>query len=150
MHALADLGRRAVDLRAPVLEEPDPRRAVVVEALRVADVLEPDREADAAPHALAARRVPRSARQPDRVARQLLRLGTASAAARRMTSFVGSEPAITWPVASRPPGSSAFRSRSSTGSISSSAASLSICASAAKHVCTAPNPRIAPQGGLFV
>src|SRR5262249_10274827 len=26
----------------------------------------------------------------------------------------------------------------------------SICASAAKHVCTAPNPRIAPQGGLLV
>ena len=31
----------------------------------------------------------------------------------------------------------------------SSAASLSICASAAKHACTAPKPRIAPQGGLF-
>ena len=48
------------------------------------------------------------------------------------------------------PGSSAFRSRSSTGSIPSSAASRSICASAAKHVCTAPKPRIAPHGGLFV
>jgi hypothetical protein len=32
----------------------------------------------------------------------------------------------------------------------SAAASLSICASAAKHVCTAPKPRIAPHGGLFV
>ena len=36
------------------------------------------------------------------------------------------------------------------GSISSAAASLSICASAAKQAWTAPNPRIAPQGGLFV
>ena len=32
---------------------------------------------------------------------------------------------------------------------SSSAASLSICASCAKQLCTAPKPRIAPQGGLF-
>ena len=76
--------------------------------------------------------------------------GTSSAAARLMTSFVGREPSTTCPVARRPPGSSAFRSLSSTGSISSAAASLSICASAAKHVCTAPNPRMAPQGGLFV
>ena len=44
----------------------------------------------------------------------------------------------------------AFRSRSSTGSIESAAASLSICPSCAKHTCTAPNPRIAPHGGLFV
>src|SRR5918994_583791 len=72
------------------------------------------------------------------------------AAARRMTSLVGSEPVRSCPVGSAPPGSSAFRSRSSTGSISSSPASLSICASAAKQDCTAPNPRIAPQGGLFV
>ena len=36
------------------------------------------------------------------------------------------------------------------GSMPSSAASRSICASAAKHVCTAPKPRIAPHGGLFV
>ena len=33
--------------------------------------------------------------------------------------------------------------------MSSAAASLSICASAAKQVCTAPKPRIAPHGGLF-
>ncbi len=76
--------------------------------------------------------------------------GTGSAAARRITSRVGSEPAITWPVGSVSPGSRAFSRRSSTGSMPSSAASLSICASAAKHVCTAPNPRIAPHGGLFV
>ena len=76
--------------------------------------------------------------------------GTGSAAARRITSRVGNEPVRTCPVARTPPGSSAFRSRSSTGSMPSSAASLSICASAAKHACTEPNPRMAPHGGLFV
>src|SRR6267143_5725349 len=45
---------------------------------------------------------------------------------------------------------SAFFSRSSTGSMSSAAASLSICDSYAKHDWTAPNPRIAPVGGLLV
>src|SRR6267143_4963664 len=45
---------------------------------------------------------------------------------------------------------SAFFSRSSTGSMSSATASLSICDSYAKHDWTAPNPRIAPVGGLFV
>ena len=44
----------------------------------------------------------------------------------------------------------ALRRRSSTGSSSRAAASLSICASCAKQVCTAPNPRIAPHGGLSV
>ena len=73
--ALPDLGRGAVDLGGPVLREHDAGRAVVVEALREADVLEADGEADAAPHALAARRVPRAAREADRVARQLLLLG---------------------------------------------------------------------------
>ena len=76
--------------------------------------------------------------------------GSGSAAARRITSATGSEPVITWPVGSVSPGASAFSRRSSTGSIPSSAASLSICASAAKQVWTAPNPRIAPHGGLFV
>ena len=57
---------------------------------------------------------------------------------------------ILWPVGSEPPGPSAFRRRSSTGSIPSSAASLSIWASCAKQLWTAPKPRIAPHGGLFV
>ena len=57
---------------------------------------------------------------------------------------------IGWPVSRESPGCTAFRRRSSTGSISSARASLSICASAAKQVCTAPKPRIAPQGGLLV
>ncbi len=73
--ALADLGRGAVHLRAPVRAQPHARSAVVVEALRVADVLEADREADAAPDALAAGRVPGAAGEPDRVARELLGLG---------------------------------------------------------------------------
>ena len=75
--ALAELGCSAVHLcgepavRAP---EPDPRRARVVEPLREADVLEADREAHPAPDALAAGRVARSAREADRVARELLGL----------------------------------------------------------------------------
>ena len=32
----------------------------------------------------------------------------------------------------------------------SASASLSICASCAKHDCTEPKPRMAPHGGLFV
>ena len=76
--------------------------------------------------------------------------GGSSAAAARITSAVGSEPSIRCPVGSMSPGASAFSSRSSTGSIPSAAASLSICASPAKQVCTAPKPRIAPHGGLFV
>ena len=76
--------------------------------------------------------------------------GGSSAAARRMTSATGREPRTTWPVGSVSPGASAFNSRSSTGSMSRAAASLSICASAAKQVCTAPKPRIAPHGGLLV
>ena len=133
----------------PSSNRPHARGAVVVEALREADVLEADREADAAPDALAARRVAGAAGQPERVARQLAS-GSGSSAARRITSATGSEPVIGWPVGSVSPGAIAFSSRSSTGSIPSATASLSICASPAKHVCTAPNPRIAPHGGLFV
>ena len=55
-----------------------------------------------------------------------------------------------WPVGNVSPVCNALSSRSSIGSMSSSAASLSICASCAKHTWTAPNPRIAPHGGLFV
>ena len=76
--------------------------------------------------------------------------GSGSSAALRITSATGIEPVTFWPVGSVSPGASAFLSRSSTGSSSSAPASLSIWASAAKQVWTAPNPRIAPQGGLFV
>ncbi len=44
----------------------------------------------------------------------------------------------------------AFLSRSSTGSIPRARASLSICDSYPKAACTAPKPRMAPHGGLFV
>ena len=62
-------------LGRPVLGEHDARGAEVVEALRVADVLEADREADAATNSLAAGGVARTAGEPDRVAGKLLRLG---------------------------------------------------------------------------
>ena len=67
-----------------------------------------------------------------------------------MTSATGSDPVMRWPVGRTSPGAIALRRRSSTGSMPSSAASRSICASEPKHVCTAPKPRIAPQGGLLV
>ena len=67
-----------------------------------------------------------------------------------MHSSTGAVPVMTCPVISRSPVFSAFCSRSSTGSMPSAAASLSICASWAKQVCTAPKPRIAPHGGLLV
>ena len=147
-----DLGGRAVHLGRAVGEQAHARGAVVVEALREADVLEPDGEADAPADALAAGRVAGAARAAgaDRAAAPPA-AGGSSAAAARITSAVGSEHVD--PLAGRErcrPGARAFRSRSSTGSSPSAAASLSICASAAKQVCTAPKPRIAPQGGLFV
>ena len=73
--AQPDRGRSAVDLGRPVGEQPHPRGAVVVEALREADVLEPDREAGAAPDPLAAGGVAGAARQAQRVARERLGLG---------------------------------------------------------------------------
>src|SRR5437764_10714787 len=66
--ALPDLGRGTVDFRASVRGQLDARRRVVVEPLRVADVLEADREPDAAPHALAARRVAGAAGKTERIA----------------------------------------------------------------------------------
>ena len=66
------------------------------------------------------------------------------------SSTTGAGQRIFAPVGIVPPSASALRRRSSTGSISSTAASLSICASCAKQVWTAPNPRIAPHGGLSV
>jgi hypothetical protein len=66
------------------------------------------------------------------------------------SSSTGAGQRIVAPVGMIPPSASALRRRSATGSIASAAASLSICASCAKQVCTAPNPRIAPHGGLSV
>jgi hypothetical protein len=75
--------------------------------------------------------------------------GGSSAAAARMHSATGSEPVIVCPVGSTSPGR-AHSAAELHRVDSSAAASLSICASVAKHVCTAPKPRIAPHGGLFV
>ena len=66
------------------------------------------------------------------------------------SSTTGAGEVIGAPVGMIVPSEAALRLRSSTGSISSAAASLSICASWAKQVCTAPKPRIAPHGGLSV
>ena len=128
--ALPDLGGGAVDLGRAVVEQAHARGAVVVEALGEADVLEADREADAAPDALAARRVAGAARAAGAGRAAAPRPRAARARRRaRITSATGSEPVICWPVGSVSPGASAFSSRSSTGSMPSSAASLSICAS---------------------
>src|SRR5207245_2513946 len=62
-------------------EQAHARRARIIEAFGVGQVLEPDREADAPVDALAARCIARASRQPDRVARQLLRLGLAQSRA---------------------------------------------------------------------
>ena len=74
--------------------------------------------------------------------------GTAATA--RITSATGAVPVMTWPVGRVSPVFRAFFSRSSTGSMPRASASLSIWASWAKQVCTAPKPRIAPHGGLLV
>ena len=67
-----------------------------------------------------------------------------------MHSATGAVPVIRWPVGSTSPDARALRSRSSTGSTPTAAARRSICASWAKQTCTAPNPRMAPHGGLLV
>ena len=64
-----------MDLGRAVGAQQHPGGGEVVEALRVADVLEPDGEADAALDTLAAGRVAGAARQADRLARQRLGIG---------------------------------------------------------------------------
>src|SRR6185312_14516069 len=74
--ALPDLGRGGVHLRDEVAAgigvKADAGRAVVVEPLRIADVLVAEREADSAPDAVAARRVPGASGEAYRIARELL------------------------------------------------------------------------------
>ena len=80
--------------------------------------------------------------------------GRAGGSGRDATSFkisaTGAAESTTWPVGITDPSRIALRIRSSTGSRPSAAASLSIWLSYAKQACTAPNPRIAPHGGLLV
>ena len=68
----------------------------------------------------------------------------------RSSSATGAGLSMVWPVGTRDPSVMAFRTRNSTGSRPSAAAHRSICDSHANPVCTAPNPRIAPHGGLLV
>ena len=69
---------------------------------------------------------------------------------RSSSSRTGAGPLTACPVMIGIPVSSALRTRSSTGSMPSASASRSICDSWAKATCTAPKPRMAPQGGLLV
>ena len=76
--------------------------------------------------------------------------GSGWSTAARMHAATGTAPVSRCPVGSTSPTSRALRTRSSTGSMPSRAASLSICDSWPKHTWTAPKPRMAPQGGLLV
>src|SRR3954464_10540526 len=66
------------------------------------------------------------------------------------SSATGAGKSTTWPVTVVEPSLIALRIRTSAGSIPNAAASLSICDSYAYVGCTAPSPRMAPQGGLLV
>ena len=68
----------------------------------------------------------------------------------RSSSSTGAALSTTCPVGACEPSRIALRVRSSTGSSPRAAAALSIWASYANAACTAPKPRIAPQGGLLV
>src|SRR5699024_7996631 len=68
----------------------------------------------------------------------------------RSSSATGAGPSTACPVGSIVPVVIALRARSVTGSSSSCAASLSMLDSQAYDDWTAPNPRIAPHGGLLV
>ncbi len=76
--------------------------------------------------------------------------GRGIAWSRRSSSTTGAGLSITCPVGVSDPSDIAFRQRSSTGSRPSSSAIRSMIASYANAVCTDPNPRIAPHGGLLV
>ena len=118
--ALADLdrGRVHLDQRAVgVGGDPHARGRVVVEALREADVLDPDGVADAAAHALAVRRVRHSAGQLALVGRAVGRRRERHVAHALEQLGDGRRLGDSWPVGSVSPGAIALRIRSSTGSI---------------------------------
>src|SRR5213594_3091057 len=140
VHALPHLRRGAVHLgdgppRPSEQFHPAFRR--IVKAFAVGDVLVADGKPDAPPQSLAATDVTSTG-------------GRSIAAHRRITSRTGALPWIVWPVGRTDPVETAFLTRSATGSMRNACASLSIWASWATQACTAPNPRIAPQGGLCV
>src|SRR5699024_7455567 len=76
--------------------------------------------------------------------------GSGLSATRRTSSATGAAESTRCPVGSTVPSSIALRARTSTGCRPHASASLSNCDSYANPACTAPNPRIAPQGGLLV
>jgi hypothetical protein len=79
-----------------------------------------------------------------------LSAGNGIACTRRSRSTTGAGLSMSCPVGAVAPSCMALRQRTSIGSISRAAASLSICASCANAACTDPKPRIAPHGGLLV
>ena len=76
--------------------------------------------------------------------------GSGIACSRCTSSATGAALSTSCPVGAREPSEKPLRTRISTGSTPTAAASLSMTASIAKAVCTEPKPRIAPQGGLLV
>src|SRR5213083_2196822 len=127
VHALPHLRSGAVHLGDGATRSSEQFHAAfrrIVKTFAVGDVLVADGKPDAPPQSLAAQR--------------------------RITSRTGALPWIVWPVGSTDPVETAFLTRSATGSMRNARASLSIWASWATQACTAPNPRIAPQGGLCV
>ena len=140
----------AVDLGGAVGAEDHARGGRVVEALGVADVLEADGEADTAPDALTARGVAGATRQPDRLARELLGCGNRKRGG--LSDHLGDGKRSLDRLARRKHVSGCERVQQPQldridPELRGELVELRL---AAKHVWTAPKPRIAPQGGLFV
>ena len=76
--------------------------------------------------------------------------GKGSASVSRMHRSTGATLSRICPVIRVSPVRIAFSSRTATGDMPAASAILSIWPSCAKHACTTPKPRMAPQGGLFV
>ena len=101
--ALADLDGGARDRGHAVLE-PAARRRRVVEAARVHEVLDPDREPDTPPHAVAVCSAAGAAREGQLRRRSPAhRRGRGASAQVRMTSATGAAPRSTCPVMSESP-----------------------------------------------
>src|SRR5437667_10563630 len=152
VHALPHLRSGAVHLGDGATRSSEQFHAAfrrIVKTFAVGDVLVADGKPDAPPQSLAATHIPGTSGIGQRITFGRHR-GRSIAAQRRITSRTGALPWIVWPVRSTDPVETAFLRRSATGSMRNARASLSIWASWATQACTAPNPRIAPQGGLCV
>ena len=111
---LTDLGAAHVTVARPSTSRQRAVRVVVV-ALGVHQVLEADREADAAAHVGGVGRAPGAAGTGHRVVVVDRRRASAARRVARITSATGSVPSIRCPVSSVSPVAIALRSRSSTG-----------------------------------